>query len=595
MICNAKVYTIKLLFSDAEEDEEEDGTEEEDDTTEEAETSTEAPVPETSFLGKIASFIVGDEPGQEDEKKDEKNETVPASKVSQDSKPEEAASISESSQKLEVNATTDEQTNPELSNQHLNSTKDIPEKSEQVTENVKPVTEEVIEDHPTVTQIPIYNEIHAPQMQTLEDLQITTSAPMTTTAITNTTSELDDKNIKLSANKTDDTVTKPEIDHGIPNFKPIPESIGNITESLLNGTNSQTEPEKPVVEVKPVETKVKDRMTTLPGTGTEIPTPPPLLGLHRKQPKTEGKSKPDISKNTVVAQDKPVSGIESTSESQNKIVQQKEPLTVEKHNEMDSKEAEQVVVPPKEDVHSEKPKDIAVETENSEVEKTTTETTVDTSTADINDEKSAPEETKKADEETIVEIENVEVEKPVTEATSESNVVSSTEEIMAEKPHELAPEENKKVDDTATNVVNEVPEVKSAEEKKPVENTINIDDKLDLEIEKSEVEETQKEIPEVKQSPEPIPNPSDSQTSNEELPISKENKIDDFQAKREKVKRLLESSVPPTGKELHSGEATITEIKGPNERIPSVIEVRRNGKLVKPKDVEPSKFKIHTF
>lgn len=128
-----------------------------------------------------------------------------------------------------------------------------------------------------------------------------------------------------------------------------------------------------------------------------------------------------------------------------------------------------------------------------------------------------------------------------------------------------------------------------SEEKKTL-----IDDKLDLhdhsnetvvpvpavesvtEIPSSLPEQTPAEVP--KEILEKVQKPEPKETEHEH-----KHKDHDFHHKRETIRHLLEAEVPKHGSEIDSSEVKEAEIPV-KQGVPSIIEIRRNGKIVTPKD-----------
>uniref|UniRef100_A0A336KY15 CSON001466 protein n=1 Tax=Culicoides sonorensis TaxID=179676 RepID=A0A336KY15_CULSO len=601
---------LQVEDEETEEDEEDendvDGEEDGDDETNTEEETDSTETPEPSLIENIAKFFTGSddddtENREESEKKSEANETENESLNSESIKVETA--------NLVQNDTTIEDSPTEKTSEDIDEVSQDSTKVEQSNDLKLETPSKNIE---TTTPIPDLNEIEQPPVN---ELILTTPTPPPkeeeqTQKVEETKSE--PELLKMNETVSDPITNSTEPDMGTPEFKPIPE--GNKIES-----NSSAEEPKIQEVVGQETTKSKDTVSKLP-----ITPPPPLLGLMKNKIIKENVQKKDDA-----GQDEKKHTVEKPVKEESLELNSK-PASVE----VDPKEINEIVnevvteAPLKEEIKpivetpiEEKPSESEIMPQNSEEEKK---------------ELVEPQNLEKAKEDTKPEIETNKIENP-TQNEKSSNEESKPEmEINEVKPAESTQEELKpdeKKEEIPKSTVDESKIESPPEESsfkldidtygnpqpplKPVEQpdvsteaNVKIDNKLDLEDNKSEtvkldpvVEKPSQEPAINENKPETVTtepenhhhfhyHPNYNHDANEKHDHSHHDhhsneKDNDFQKKREAIKSLLESEAPKHGSEIDSTETK--EPGKPKQGIPSVVEVKRNGKVVTPKDAEQTK------
>uniref|UniRef100_A0A336MC49 CSON013988 protein n=1 Tax=Culicoides sonorensis TaxID=179676 RepID=A0A336MC49_CULSO len=591
---------------ETEEDEEDendvDGEEDGDDetNTEEEETdSTETPEP--SLIENIAKFFTGSddddtENKEESETKSEANETENESLNSESITVETANLV----QNDTIQDPPSDSSNP---SENIDKVSQDSTKVEQSNDLKLETPSKIIE---TTTPIPDLNEIEQPPV---DELILTTPTPPPKEE--EQTQKVEETKSEPELLKNNETVSDPvtnstEPDMGTPEFKPIPD------ENMIESNLSAEEPK--IQEIVSQETaKSKDTVSKIP-----ITPPPPLLGLMKNKVIKENVQKKDDAgqeekKDSV---EKPVKeeSLELNSKPASVVTEAplKEEIKPIVDTPIEEKLSESEITPQ----NSEEVKNEPVEPKNSEEAKE--ETKPETETNKI---ENPTQNEKSSNEESKPEIEINEVKSP--ESTQEElKPEEKTEEKQEEIPKSTvgeskieSPLEESSFKLDIDTYGNPQPSLKPVEQLEvSTEANVKIDNKLDLEDNKSKTVKLEPVDEKPSQEPsEPTINENKPETvttqpeshhhfhyhpnynhdanekhdHNHDHDHHSKEKDNDFQKKREAIKSLLESEAPKHGSEIDSSE---TKEPGKTKQgIPSVVEVKRNGKVVTPKDADQTR------
>lgn len=542
----------------------------EEDENEEDIESTETPQ-EPSLLSKVASYLIG-----ADETDDINEESVQASDKNETETESLTANLSEN---LVQNDTNREPMGKDLPTEFEKPIPEAPVKQESTKEEQNDEKTPEVLDKPvdTTTPLPEFDEIGAPPVQ---NIIVTTPTPPP---------KVEDDTQKpvepLPADNVTNSVTNnTEKDRGAPEFKPIPDSTPQI---ISNKTEEELAPETPSVnKVHETVPKQEEILTKVPGTANVITTPPPLLGLMKSQILKDAEKKnqkPEV-ETAPVKPDEPKKIVEEIKTE----IDSKLPVNPEEINEILSDEpietnnSESTDTAPEsieETVEKVSDKEIS-ETEKSELEKVMEKLGAAPEKVPETDDKSEqPEltsEGQKIDEksEKVEAVPNTQEQVNQEESTEEKETSQQNDEVKVEAPVEP-------ISLGIDTYGNPPPPMKPIDDPSNVatENTIKIDNKLDLHDE--ETIENPSQVPVLNQ-PEQAPLAKEAEQKTDDL----KPKDQDFHQKREAIKSLLESEAPKHGSEIDSSEVKQPQLPTKvKQGVPSIIEIRHNGKIITPKEI----------
>ncbi|XP_063704120.1 transport and Golgi organization protein 1-like isoform X2 [Culicoides brevitarsis] len=504
----------------------------------------------------VTENVTEEEEGDDTEEDEEENATGEEEEDDEESTetPEEESMLSKLANFItgaDEEETTEEQNETSTETDQIlvqnDTNQNLPEEKSQENE-VKP---QVIVE--TTTPLPDFNEIATPSSPV--EMEATTPTPST---------NVEQETPKPETLENAENVTE---DLGKPDFQPIPDTKTEVT-------NESTEKASVPQEKKLL--------------GNILTTPPPLLGLMKSQIKKEEK-KPEVPvvEETKQEEPKPVVEEEKPVVEEPKPVKEEEKPEVFEEILLEKEINEEKIVP--EDQNDPAPTEIPSLFEESQ-EKVTENPQEEVSELDKVKEKLgvAPEEPKKVEE---TPSEEVTTEKPVEEVTQTVTESPKIEEIVTEAPLSAA---SLGIDTYG----NPPPPLKPLEEVKKStsdEPTIQIDNKLDLETEEKVPEKVSNEVPNAFHHDHGHHHHGHGHEHHHHghhhghehhHHEHEHDHKNDFQQKREAIRTLLEADVPKDGSEVESSEKKVEEPQKKVEGVPSVVEIRRNGKLVTPKDAD---------
>lgn len=434
--------------------------------------------------------------------------------------------------------------------------------TEEQEDDKKPKT--LVKAAETTTSVPEIDEIRAPSV---EDIIVTTPAPLAKLEedIQKTVEKLPEPETQnFVDNLTNLMFNETEKSLGIPEFKPIPVS----TPKISNSTKEEVAPESPSdSQITEAVHKQENIMTKVPGTANVISTPPPLLGLMKSQILNDSDKK-NTKSEAPVKLNQPEKKKEEEVKSEimeEKLEENNEILADEPSQTENSRES----VEKNDENFSDKE---FLKEKTSELEKVIEKLGVAKETSDETELVFKEQEKDEQSEET----------KQAEDLLHQAKDEETTEKY--EKSLETDKIKHEAISLGIDTYGNPPPPMKSLEEPStiPTEDTIKIDNKIDLHQESIEkdVNPSLDIPPPIQNQPEQIP-----EEKAEQNPDDLKLKDQDFHQKREAIKSLLESEAPKHGSEIDSSEVKQPEMTSKvKQGIPSIIEIRRNGKILTPKE-----------